>query len=191
MSIKYRRVNLVTRDLATWRAAHDIPDTDLRPTGPPANDRAGSYLQRRLDLRIAEAGGPQTALEPAAARLAETIHPGITADPHWPTLAHHIAAADQAGIGHAELQRIATGRPLPIEQPAAALAYRLTDAIGERPVPAPVKAPEPVPPRPYEPRQPRKPAAPRPYEPPRLPTPPPEHVRTPGRAPNIQAGPRR
>jgi len=123
----------LTRDLAIWRAARDIPDTDLRPTGPCANDRAGSRLQRRLDLRVAEASGFQTTLEPAAARLAETIHPGITADPQWPTLAHQIAAADRAGIDRAELRRIATGRPLPIEQPAAALAYRLIDAIGRAP----------------------------------------------------------
>ena len=167
----------LTRDLAIWRAARDIPDTDLRPTGPCANDRAGSRLQRRLDLRVAEASGFQTTLEPAAARLAETIHPGITADPQWPTLAHQIAAADRAGIDRAELRRIATGRPLPIEQPAAALAYRLIDAIGERPTSAPVQPPKPVPPRAYEPTP--------------LPTPPPDYARPARLAPNIQPGPRR
>jgi len=167
----------LTRDLAIWRAARDIPDTDLRPTGPCANDRAGSRLQRRLDLRVAEAGGFQTTLEPAAARLAETIHPGITADPQWPTLAHQIAAADRAGIDRAELRRIATGRPLPIEQPAAALAYRLIDAIGERPTSAPVQPPKPVPPRAYEPTP--------------LPTRPPDYARPARLAPNIQPGPRR
>ena len=124
----------LTRDLATWRAAHDIPDTDLRPTGPPATDRAGSITQRRLDLPHRRSRRtPDHTPTPAAARLAETIHPGITADPHWPTLAHQIAAADRAGVSHAELHRIATDRPLPIEQPAAALAYRLIDAISDRP----------------------------------------------------------
>jgi len=166
----------LTRDLAIWRAARDIPDTDLRPTGPCANDRAGSRLQRRLDLRVAEAGGFQTTLEPAAARLAETIHPGITADPQWPILAHQIAAADQAGIDRAELRRIATGRPLPIEQPAAALAYRLIDAISDRPL---------------APLQPPKPPAPRPYEPRSMPTPPPDRARTAGLAPTTRPGPRR
>ena len=123
----------LTRDLATWRAARDIADTDLRPTGPSANDRAGSRQQSRLDRRVAEAGGLQARLEPAAARLAETIHPGITADPQWPTLARQITAAEHADIDRAELRRIATSRPLPIEHPAAALAYRLTDAIGRAP----------------------------------------------------------
>ena len=105
----------LTRDLAVWRAARDIPDTDLRATGPPANDRAGSHAQRRLDRRVTAARDLQTTLEPAVTRLAETIHPGITADPQWPILARQIAAARQAGIDRGELRRIATGRPLPIE----------------------------------------------------------------------------
>ncbi|MDQ6849694.1 MAG: relaxase domain-containing protein [Actinomycetota bacterium] len=168
----------LTRDLATWRAARDIPDTDLRPTGPRANERAGSQMQRRLDLRVAEAGGFQPTLEPAAARLAETIHPGITADPQWPTLARQMAAADRAGIDRSELRRIATGRPLPVEQPAAALAYRLTDAIGERPTSESVPPP--------------KSARPRPYDPAPRPTQPPDRTRMARPTPNIHTpGPRR
>ena len=157
----------LTRDLAVWRAARDIPDTDLRPTGPPTNDRAGSHHQRQLDRRVTAARDLQTTLEPAVTRLAETIHPGITADPHWPTLADHIAAARQAGIDRGELRRIATARPLPIEQPAAAFAYRLIDAIGERPTTSPHARPP-------------KPTAPRPYEPRPLPMPPPHPARTAG-----------
>jgi conjugative relaxase-like TrwC/TraI family protein len=167
----------LTRDLAVWRAAREIPDTDLRPTGPRANDRAGSQPQRRLDRRVAEAGGIQTRLEPAAARLAETIHSGITADPQWPTLAHQLAATDRAGIDRAELRRIANGRPLPIEQAAAALAYRLIDAIGERPTSPHARPPKPV--------------APRPYEPPPVPTRPPDYARRAGLTPSVHPGPRR
>ncbi|MDQ1682100.1 MAG: hypothetical protein QOH99_641, partial [Frankiaceae bacterium] len=74
----------LTRDLATWRAAHDIPNTDLRPTGEPRHEHRDKLAQHRLDRRVAETGGCPTTLEPAAARFAETIHPGITADPHWP-----------------------------------------------------------------------------------------------------------
>lgn len=167
----------LTRDLAIWRAARDIPDTDLRPIGPPANDRAGSYSQRRLDLRVAEASGLPTTREPAAARLADTIHPGITADPQWPTLAHQIAAADRVGVDRAELRRIATARPLPIEQPAAALAYRLIEAIGDRFAPT---ADEPT-----------KSVAPRGYDPAPLPTPPRDHTRMAGLGPASRPGPRR
>ena len=164
----------LTRDLATWRAAREIPDTDLRPTGPPANGRASSRHQRQLDGRLAEAGGAPITLQPAAARLAEAIHPGITADPHWPTLARQIAAAERVGIDRAELRRIATSRPLPIEEPAAALAYRLIDAIGERPASA---LPTAVSRRLYEP-------APRP-------TPRPAHDRPTGPTPTVRSAPRR
>jgi len=167
----------LTRDLAIWRAARDVLDTDLRPTGPPANDLAGGNVQRRLDRRVAEAGGLQTTREPAAARLAEAIHPGFTADPQWPTLARQIAAADQAGIDRAELRRIATGRPLPIEAPAAALAYRLIDAIGDRPTPTADKL--------------SKPAAPRRYYPAPLPNPPRDHTRLAGLGPASRPDPRR
>jgi hypothetical protein len=164
------------RDLALWRAARGVPDTDLHPTGPPANDRTSSRHQRHLDRRIAESDGSPITLAPAAVRLAQAIHPGITADPQWPTLATHIAAAQRAGLDRAELRRIATSRPLPIEEPAAALAYRLIDAVGERPSSAP-KPPKPVPPRPYQPTP--------------LPTAPPEYVRATRPAPNIRSAPRR
>jgi len=66
-------------------------------------------------------------------------------------LARQITAADRAGIDRAELRLIATGRPLPIEQPAAALAYRLIDAMGDRPASVPVQPPKAAAPRPYEP----------------------------------------
>jgi hypothetical protein len=110
-------------------------------------------------------------------RLAETIHAGITADPQWPILARQIAAARQAGIDRGELRGIATGRPLPIEEPAAALAYRLIDAVGERPTSPHARPP--------------KPAAPCPYEPRPLPAPPPDHGRMAEQTPSVHPGPRR
>jgi len=167
----------LTRDLAIWRAARAVPDTDLRQTGPPANDRAGGYVQRRLDRRVVEAGGLTTTLEPSVAQFAEAIHPGITADPQWPILARQIAAVDQAGIDRAELRRIATGRPVPIEQPAAALAYRLIDATGDRSTPTAA--------------EPTKPAAPRRYDPAPLPNPPMNHPRLDSLGPASRPGPRR
>jgi AAA domain/TrwC relaxase len=167
----------LTRDLAVWRAARDVSDSDLRPTGPPAKDRMSSRHQRHLDRRVAEAGGRSITLPPAARRLAEAIHPGITADPQWPILAHQIDVADRAGIDHAELRCVATTRPLPIEQPAAAFAYRLIDAIGARPGALHARPP--------------KPAAPRPHEPKPLPTPPSDPARTAGLTPSVRPGPRR
>jgi hypothetical protein len=109
-------------------------------------------------------------------QIAEAIHAGITADPHWPTLADQIAAAERTGIDRADLRRIGTSRPLPIEQPAAALAYRLIDAIGERST-----SPHAGPP---------KPVAPRPYEPPPVPTRPPDYARTAELTTSVHPGPR-
>ena len=164
----------VTRDLALWRAAREIPDTDLRPTGPPAKGRASNRHQRHLDRRTAEASGAPITVSPTTTRLAEAIHPGITADPHWPTLARQITAAERAGIDPAELRRTATTRPLPIEQPATALAYRLIGAIGERPASA---LPTTVHRRPIEPAP--------------LSTPRPARARPTGPTPAIRSGPRR
>ena len=153
------------RDLATWRAAREIPDTDLRPTGPPANGRASSRHQRQLDGRLAEAGGAPITLQPAAARLTEAIHPGITADPHWPNLARQIAAAERAGIDRAELRRI--GHQPTVADRTARRRPRVPPHRRDRRAPdvGAARPPKPVAPRPYEPAPRTYPAArPRPHD---------------------------
>ena len=157
----------LTRDLAIWRAAHEVPDTDLRPTGPPAIGRQNGYQQHRLDRRVSDAGGDaRRGRRPDRPNSRETLHPGITADPHWPTLAQQLYSPTAAGI---DARRAATHRHRPSRcrsnNPPPAFAYRLVDAIGERPAPA---------------QPPPKPAPVRPYEPGPLPAAPPDHVRTAG-----------
>ena len=127
--------------------------------------------------------------EARIAQLGEALHPGITTDPHWPALAQQFYAADREGLRAADLHRIATVRPLPIDQPAAALAYRLVDAIGDRtPATSTTQAtprstagkdasPAPTVRRPYEPT------------PVPLPTPPPDYAHIFGSQP--RSGPRR
>ncbi len=122
----------LTRDLAIWRATHEIPDTDPRPTGPPAPGIKNGYQQQRLDRRISDAGAMPAKANARIAQLGEALHAGITTDPHWPALAQQLYLADHDGLHDAQLHRIATARPLPTDQPAAALAYRLIDAIGDR-----------------------------------------------------------
>src|SRR5690606_24340199 len=39
-------------DLAIWRAAHDIPPTEPRPTGPPAKEPDAARHQSRLTRRL-------------------------------------------------------------------------------------------------------------------------------------------
>lgn len=179
----------LTRDLAIWCAAHEVPDTDLRPTGPPAPGVKNGYQQHRLDRRLSEAGAMPAKANARIAQLGEALHPGITTDAHWPTLAQQLYTADREGLPDTQLRRIATACPLPADQPAAALAYRLIDATGEPTKPTPPPPPRSAAPHPSEPgpTPPIRQVAPRPYEPP--PTPPPDYARIFGSQP--RPGPRR
>ena len=179
----------LTRDLAIWRAAHEVADTDLRPTGPPTPALKDGYQQHRLNRRVSDAGPMPAKADARIAHLGESIHPGITADPHWPTLAQQLYDADHEGLSDTQLRRIATARPLPIDEPAAALAYRLVDALGHR-MPATSTSQE------TSRSTAAKDAAPAPtrrrsYEPPPLPSPAPQpdYTRTFGSQP--RPGPRR
>ncbi|MDP9094781.1 MAG: hypothetical protein M3N95_18045, partial [Actinomycetota bacterium] len=122
------------------------------------------------------AGAMPAKADARIAQLGESLHPGITADPHWPTLAQQLYVADREGLRADDLHRIATARPLPIDQPASALAYRLVDTIGDR---APTTtsravaatarstAPDVAPPEPAARRSPERMVR-RPYEPPHV-----------------------
>ncbi len=114
-------------DVAVWRAATGVDPTDLRPTGPPLPGAADRRAQTALNTRVTAALGDSDA---AAARwhpLAESLDPHLTGDPYWPVLARQLSAAERAGIDIAALTRTsAAARPLPDEQPAAALWWRLS-----------------------------------------------------------------
>jgi len=116
-------------ELAVWRAALHISDTDRRSTGlgrryPLAERR----YQEQLDSRILNAVG--TSPDHAANRwraLAEQISPRIHADPFWSTLAEQLDVVTRAGWDTETLLRRSAGtQPLPDEMPAAALYWRLT-----------------------------------------------------------------
>lgn len=172
----------LTRDLAIWRAAHEVADTDLRPTGPSTPGVKNGYQQHRLDRRASDAGAMPAKADARIAQLGESLHPGITADPHWPTLAKQLYIADRDGLRAADLQRIVTARPLPIDQPAAALAYRLVDTIGDR-TPATRTTQATATSTARKDEQPT-PTVRCPYEPPPLPSPaPPDYARTFGSQP--------
>lgn len=104
-------------DLAVWRAAHGVPDEDLRPAGPRPSDRAerthytrlvtrATRLQPRTGGRSAEAWARRLAAIQATGALAGFVNPASTAaadsttasataiavdalvaDPWWPVLA--------------------------------------------------------------------------------------------------------
>ncbi|MFQ1003656.1 MobF family relaxase [Modestobacter sp. SSW1-42] len=113
-------------DLAVWRAAHAVDGADRRPTGPRLPAAADARAQRTLNARVERLlGEPGTAAAGWSA-LAHGIDPRLTADPYWPTLAERLSTAERAGIDVTSLVRAAGYRPLPDEQPAAALWWRLS-----------------------------------------------------------------
>jgi DNA primase catalytic core len=112
-------------DLAVWRAAHGVDDADRRLTGPPLPAAAYTRAQRSLDARVERLlGEPGTATAQWTA-LARSIDPRLTADPYWSILAERLTTAERAGIDITALVQAAGDRPLPDEQPAAALWWRL------------------------------------------------------------------
>ncbi|HEY3337518.1 MAG TPA: hypothetical protein VGK18_03365, partial [Propionicimonas sp.] len=113
----------LTADLQVWRAANNIPDHDLRPTGTPPTSAAAARWQHRLESRLAEAGMPD--ITPWWSQL-KNIAPHLAADPDLPMLATHLS--DIAGLGmdaHHVLDAALHDGPLPVHGLAAALTWRL------------------------------------------------------------------
>ncbi|WP_227981079.1 MobF family relaxase [Nocardia spumae] len=113
-------------ELAVWRAAHHIPDTDLRPTGPRRYPTTERHHQHRLDTHVTDTLGDLHTATHTWSALAKRIDTRITTDPWWPTLAQHLDTAAHAGHDiEALLTTAAAQRPLPDDMPAAALWHRL------------------------------------------------------------------
>jgi hypothetical protein len=123
----------LTRDVAVWRAASAVRDTDARPTGPRREDLRGHLAQRDLDRRINRWQIVEPGRRSFSARaLAESIDPRLTHDPHWTALARKLDIAHRDGADIAALTRRAVSeRPLRDEQPAAALRWRIVAALSE------------------------------------------------------------
>ncbi len=113
--------------LAVWRAANDVPDTDRRPTGPPCLPTAERRQQRTLNRAVAATLGDPAAAAAHWAPLAAGVEPRIVTDPFWPQLADRLTAADRAGLDITSLTRtVGAEAPLPDQWPAAALWWRLS-----------------------------------------------------------------
>ena len=121
-----------------WRAANDVPDADRRPTGPPAPAAADARAQRALDQRVTRLLGDPRAATARWKPLADRIDERIAADPYWPTLADRLTIAERAGIDITSLTHAVAGEsPLPDEQPAAALWWRLSRHLSPAVTPRP------------------------------------------------------
>ncbi|MGV8909918.1 MAG: MobF family relaxase [Propionicimonas sp.] len=110
-------------DIQQWRAAHQIPDTDLRPTGPSAHTPAEARHQRHLDAQLETT---QAGIREWAPRIIRSA-PNLAGDPALPVLAARLAHLDtqRGDITHLLEQAVRQGA-LPDEHPADALGYRIT-----------------------------------------------------------------
>nr|NLI50353.1 relaxase domain-containing protein [Propionibacterium sp.] len=110
-------------DVAVWRAAHGVPDADLRPTGPWQPSAAAGRVQRALDRRVGEDRNPAL-LEWAP--LLRGLSPLIDHDPYTPTLARLLAQLSGAGLdAHRLVRHAAAEGPLPEDHAAGALWWRI------------------------------------------------------------------
>ncbi|MBJ8342990.1 relaxase domain-containing protein [Antrihabitans sp. YC3-6] len=118
------------RDLAVWRAAMRVDDTDRRPTGPDRYAVVESRYQRRLDGRATRAIGDPNSAAALWAPLVDKLDPRIRLDPFWPVLADKLSLAKHAGLDvHALVGTCIDERPLPDELAAAALWWRMSRTL--------------------------------------------------------------
>ena len=116
----------LVEDLAIWRAAQSTAQADLRPAGE--RPRRIAHIRQHQDLtkRCLQVAGTA---EDGAERWAQTIKTDgadITGDDYWPILAARLNLAESAGLPVRRLLASAiTQRPLPAENPATALWWRL------------------------------------------------------------------
>src|SRR4051794_13911232 len=98
-------------------------------TGPALPAAAHARGQRELDARVVRVLGDPGTVTARWTPLAERIDRRLTADGYWTSLAERLTTAERAGIDVAALVRAAADRPLPDEQPAAALWWRLAGRL--------------------------------------------------------------
>lgn len=124
----------LVRDVAVWRAAYGIPDSDARPSGPPV-DGLGWHHQRNLNRQV------QRLIEDRVDWSAH-LPVVVTSDKQAASLARRLDdlqrnRPDVAALIH---QALAEPRPLPIENPADALWWRIVAADASTPASTPEPA---------------------------------------------------
>ncbi|RMB57062.1 toprim domain-containing protein [Tessaracoccus antarcticus] len=108
-------------DVEIWRAATAVEAGDRRILGAVQLGAAARSWQRHLENRL------QADIPRVWADMLEDLHPDIRNDPFTGPLTHRIAALHTAEVPISEmLAEAAADGPLPAEQPAAALWWRLS-----------------------------------------------------------------
>ncbi|MEU4841700.1 MobF family relaxase [Nocardia testacea] len=121
-------------ELAVWRAAHGIADNDRRRTGAPVHDVAERRVQQDLERRAVRVLGDRDRDARRWSAVAVDAEEKMVEDPYWPVLAEEFSRAAAAGVDvpAAVSSAISAGDPLPAEQPAAALRWRMSAVLDER-----------------------------------------------------------
>lgn len=116
-------------DLAVWRAARGVEETDRRPVGRVERGVAESRAQDALRERVRKVSvDPET----SAGRwrgLCEDIDPRITEDPFWLEFAANLDRLSRAGVDAEGKLRAAADKPLPDELAASALWWRMVRGL--------------------------------------------------------------
>jgi hypothetical protein len=108
-----------------WRGAHSIPDTDLRPTGPPRYSPAERDAQASLDSHLESR---RDRLQDWIPRIVDAV-PGLAGDPRLVAVAAQLDAMASRRDADAVLRRVTGSGRLPDDHPADALIYRITHLI--------------------------------------------------------------
>ena len=114
-------------DVAVWRAATAVPDSDRRPTGSPQLGKAAARYQDALDERLATHHTPALAewLPLLDRALTDTRH-----DAFVPVLAERLSALSRAGLDAPQaVRRALADGDLPDDHAAAALWWRITGRL--------------------------------------------------------------
>ena len=109
-------------DLAVWRAANAIPNSDQRPTGPAQPAKAPALWQRDLQARQ---GSSNAATVADWTSLIHELVPAARPDDYTPQLAENLAELAGNGIDANTLLHTAAAAPLPDDHAASALWWRL------------------------------------------------------------------
>jgi hypothetical protein len=116
------------RELAVWRAATGVPADERSLVGPPPNDDGEAAYHRNLTNRI-------------NARYGEGLHVwqerivGYVGhrDEQTGQLAKYLDGLQRKGVNAERVLELAVARkPLPVDHPTAALAYRVRDLAARR-----------------------------------------------------------
>ncbi|MDZ4264397.1 MAG: AAA family ATPase, partial [Mycobacterium sp.] len=116
-------------EIAVFRTATGVDGADTRLTGPAQYPVATRAIQDLLQRHGTDAVERNSADPTRFNDLLDQIDPRIRTDAYWPTLAAHLTHAARGNDIREAIADAARQGPLPDEMPAAALWWRLADAL--------------------------------------------------------------